>query len=314
MSADGPPTGPLDFRGLDFDRLWKGREKTTEVEQRLVRGCVASGDARRILEVGPGGGRIASVLWAPEREFVGVDITLEFLVRLRARWGGAGRWVAADLAQLPLSSGAFTGAVMIRVYDFLVEPATCVRELHRVLAPGGWLLVSYFPEPSVASVWGDLRRRVREPRPRASKPPAPPPHRPGAPSRERFRATVEEAGFRWECEYSVGLEDFRPLRWLPAHVFVALARSFGQSGALPHHFVLLRKAGEPPHDLPAIEGIVECPHCRASVPGLLGADEPSRDCPGCRLPITVVQGVPDLRPFPRPSTRPGRATIQVRTR
>lgn len=312
MSSAGHPSGSLDFRTLDFERLWQGREKTTEVEQRLVTQSFARNDDRRILEVGPGGGRISSVLLAPHREYVGVDVTLEFLVRLRARWGAAGVWLAADLGRLPLVSSAFTGAVLVRVYNFLTDPDAAVRELHRVLVPGGWLLVSYFSGPSPASLWDGIRRAVRDGAPPGT------PHRstvPGAPvlpTRAQFRRTVEAAGFRWEGECSTGLEDLRPFRWMPTDVFVGLARAFGATGALPHHFVLLRKPGTPPPGLPALNKIGTCPRCGGPAPALGKDALGSWACPGCGRVVPVVHGVADFRPLPTSPAEAGGSTIVVR--
>jgi SAM-dependent methyltransferase len=312
MKGVGHPTGPLDFRTLDFERLWRGREKTTEVERRLISESVARYDDRRILEVGPGGGRISSVLLAPHREYVGVDVTIEFLVRLRARWGAAGVWLAADLGRLPLASGAFTGAVLVRVYNFLTDPPGAVRELYRVLAPGGWLVVSYFSEPSVAATWDKVRRRLRERPPHGRLIHGPAYPRSAVPTREQFRRTVEATGFRWEGECSAGLEDLRPFRWMPADVFVGLAHAFGETGTLPHHFALLRKPGEPPARLPHLRDIVICPGCGGSV-AALGQDEAaSSTCSGCGRSVPTVGGVADLRPQPAGRAETGTPATLVR--
>jgi len=297
MNAAAHPSARFDFRGLDFDRLWKGRPKTTEVERRLVQASLQGRDVRRVLEVGPGGGRITSTLIESVPEFVGVDVTLEFLIRLRARWRREATWVAADLARLPLESRSFTGAVLVRVYNFLIEPAASCRELFRVLVPGGWLLVSYFSEPSAATTWSDLHRRLREPTPSRTGPRVPSPNPPAQPTRTQFRRVVEGVGFQWDQEYSVGLEDLRPFRWLPAEFFLSCARAFGASGLLPHHFVLLRKPGRPPSALPSIGSVVICPECRSPLSSLGTEESRGSLCPGCGRELPSIEGVRDLRPI-----------------
>lgn len=47
----------------------------------------------------------------------------------------------ADLAVLPFPSGAFDGAINIVTLEHVAEPATVIRELARVLAPGATLLL-----------------------------------------------------------------------------------------------------------------------------------------------------------------------------
>jgi SAM-dependent methyltransferase len=240
-SGLGHPTQTPDFRGLDFERLWKGREKTTEVERRIVREALRDCEARRVLEIGPGGGRITPVLLATGGEYLGLDVTPRFLRRLRARWPHEASWLAADLAHLPIAGASVSTAILVRVYNFLVDPGKALRELHRVLFPGGSLLVSYFSVPSVATAVDDLEKflgrrttangvRVRIGRQEAL-----------LPTRSQFRSVLHDAGFRWQREFSAGLEDFRPFRWLPAEVFVGLAKTFGTVGAIPHRFVLARR-------------------------------------------------------------------------
>jgi hypothetical protein len=119
---------------------------------------------------------------------------------------------------------------------------------------------------------------------------------------------VETAGFRWAGEQSVGLEDFRPFRHLPTELFLGLARAFGDAGVLPHHFVLLRKAGESPPRLPPIEEVVTCPDCGARLPRIGKVEFDALRCSGCGRGIPMMGGVADLRPFPE-SVAPSDAPI-----
>ncbi len=291
MTEGGHPTGTFDFRTLDFDRLWERRARTTEVERRIVEETLRVRDARQVLEIGPGSGRLAGVLIDAAPSYAGVDVTLEFLPRLRARWPDRPVWIGGDLARLPFRDGTFTGAVAVRVYNFLVDPATALRELYRVLVPGGWLVLSYFSSPSLAEAWDVLARRVRHPGERFPKPA--PRERP---SRREFDALARRIGFRVAAERGVGLEDLRALGWIPTGVFLGLSRSIGGSGVLPHHFVELRKPGPAPAECPALATSLSCPDCRA--PLALDARHlpTSARCAGCGRPWATLDGVVDLRP------------------
>ncbi len=307
MIETDPAPGPLDFRTLDFDRLWRGRAKTIDVERRIVLESFKGLDLRRILEVGPGSGRIASVLLAEGQEYVGVDITLDFLAHLKDRWADRGTWVGADLRQLPFREGMFSGVVAVRVLDFLPDPLVALRELHRVLTPGGWLLLSYFSAGSVARRWDGVMKRIRDPADPAGR-------RSGGarPTRAEFRRMAEEAGFLWGGERGTGLEDLRVLRRLPATTFVGLSRGLGRSGWLPHHFVLLRRAGVPPTRITPLEEGLICPDCgSALVAGGPRSFAPA-DCPTCGRARSGAGGVLDLRPRSGLDLDDSTGTVQVR--
>jgi len=71
-------------------------------------------------------------------EGVGVDDQVES--------GMHGRWrrVHADIrASLPLDSGYFDHVVMLAVLEHLVEPEPVLREAHRILKPGGSLILTW---------------------------------------------------------------------------------------------------------------------------------------------------------------------------
>jgi SAM-dependent methyltransferase len=97
----------------------------------------------RLLDAGCGGGSITLGLAeavAPG-EVVGVDREahrLEGARRLAAEHGATNsRFVAGDIYALPLPDGAFDAAFAHHVLQHLAEPARALRELRRVLRPGG---------------------------------------------------------------------------------------------------------------------------------------------------------------------------------
>lgn len=308
MIETDPAPGPLDFRTLDFERLWRGRAKTSDVERRIVLESFQGLDLRRILEVGPGSGRIASVVMAEGQEYVGADITLEFLAGLKDRWPDRGTWVGADLRQLPFRDGMFSGVVAVRVFDFLPHPLGALRELYRVLSPGGWLLLSYFSAGSVARRWDRVMKRIRDPADPAGR-------RTGGdrPTRAGFRGMAEEAGFHWGGERGTGLEDLRLLRRLPSTMFVGLSRGFGRSGWLPHHFVLLQRPGAPPARLTPLEEGLICPGCGSALVVRPAKSIALADCPRCGRAPSGAGGVIDLRPRPTFASDDSPGTVQVRS-
>jgi ubiquinone/menaquinone biosynthesis C-methylase UbiE len=134
----------------------------------------------RILDVGCGTGVFASVIHRerPEATVVGVDLTAGMLERGRERWhrlAGHASPVQGDSERLPFASGAFDVVTCSNSFHHYPDQAQAIVEMHRVLRPGGVLLLvdGYRDDPygwfiydvCVATVEGNVhhasRRRVR---------------------------------------------------------------------------------------------------------------------------------------------------------
>ena len=100
--------------------------------------------ASRVLEVGVGTGRIALPLAPCVRAVFGVDLSRPMMARLQARRSGeAVHPVQAGATQLPFPGGVFDAAVAVHVFHLIPAWRDAVRELARVLRPGGLLLTGY---------------------------------------------------------------------------------------------------------------------------------------------------------------------------
>jgi SAM-dependent methyltransferase len=100
------------------------------------------------LDAGCGDGRFLAALPSlgpvPPR-VVGVDIAesiLDTARRATERAGVVPELTRANLERLPLADAEFDLVVSVQVIEHLLDPAAGVRELHRVLRPGGTLLLS----------------------------------------------------------------------------------------------------------------------------------------------------------------------------
>lgn len=88
----------------------------------------------------------------PRHRGVGLDLSEEMLARGARKLGRRGLGPRAGLAcadgeRLPLPSGAFDAALVAFGVRNIGEPAQAVREMHRVLRPGGRLVVLEFSLP-----------------------------------------------------------------------------------------------------------------------------------------------------------------------
>jgi ubiquinone/menaquinone biosynthesis C-methylase UbiE len=121
----------------------RGLEATVEIADALA---IRTGD--HILDVGSG-------LGGPARYFAnrfgcrvtGIDLTAEFcdLARELTRATGLAAKVGivdGDALAMPFPDAAFDGAYSMNVSMNIADKAALYREIHRVLKPGGWLMLS----------------------------------------------------------------------------------------------------------------------------------------------------------------------------
>lgn len=99
------------------------------------------------LGIGPGVSGIAMAEVAPQTLFVGVDLAAPMLVRAQRHAVARGvrvPLVRADVARLPFPDGSFDGATAHSFLYLLPDSAAALREVHRVVRPGGHVV---FLEP-----------------------------------------------------------------------------------------------------------------------------------------------------------------------
>ena len=142
---------------MERDHFWfEGRkELLAHFLRRVPRG-------QRILDVGAGTGSISAGLVARGYEVVAIDRErTAFSAWPPALAGGQVRILRAQGEALPLRSASFDGVIALDVLEH-ADDAQLLRELGRVVRPGGWLLVAV---PAFSFLWswrdeaaGHLRR------------------------------------------------------------------------------------------------------------------------------------------------------------
>ena len=105
---------------------------------------------RRVLDIGCGTGQLAARIRAelPAAAVVGCDFSAGMLQRAAARVDTI-NWVRGDAGRLPFHDGIFDAIVSTEAFHWFPDQNAALREFHRVLRPGGRLLLALVNTPTV---------------------------------------------------------------------------------------------------------------------------------------------------------------------
>ncbi|MDQ1747397.1 MAG: hypothetical protein QOD07_1660, partial [Frankiaceae bacterium] len=131
---------PFDRAADYYDQTRGGAERGRLQAEEVARWLPTDGV---VLEVGVGTGVVAQALAEAGRCVVGADLSLPMLARAAQRLPG--RVVAGDALALPIRTGSVVAAAFVHVVQLLPDVAAAFREAHRVLHPGGRLVVVCAP-------------------------------------------------------------------------------------------------------------------------------------------------------------------------
>ncbi|NLB00145.1 MAG: class I SAM-dependent methyltransferase [Methanomicrobiales archaeon] len=127
----------------EYDRWFKEHRAEYCAELARVRRLLPCPDSRAV-EVGVGSGRFAAPLGIP----LGIEPSCALGRMARERGVGVIRGRAEFL---PLRDGSCSSALMVTVICFLDEPARAFTEIHRILAPGGTLVLGFLEREGVVA-------------------------------------------------------------------------------------------------------------------------------------------------------------------
>ncbi len=115
---------------------------------------------RLLLELGAGAGR-NTLRYSGFDRIVLLDYSRTQLQQARERLGDSGRFlfVAADIYNIPLVSGLFDAATMIRTLHHLSDPPAALLEVRRVLQPASTFLLEYANKQNLKAILRFFLRR-----------------------------------------------------------------------------------------------------------------------------------------------------------
>ncbi len=289
-----PPV--LDYGESTYEQdFWrgKGRDYEDAAERRALRRLLpASGD--RLIDVGAGFGRLAN-LYRGHREIILLDYSPDLLRDARARLAPEPPLtVAASFYDIPLADGACDTAVMVRVLHHAADVPAVLRELRRILRPGGTLILEHASKRHLKAI---LRYALRR---------GPSPFTLGPYEFARLnyafhpayvRQQLAAAGFAIEQERAVSFFRVELLkRTLPPQLLAdldgLLQRPLAPLRLTPSIFLRCRAIGDPGQPRPG-RPLFRCLRCH-------GTDlQPDADrnlaCPACGTVWPVIDGIPRFR-------------------
>jgi arsenite methyltransferase len=112
-------------------------------QRRATRAILALQPGEHVLDIGSGPGFLAAEMAeevGPGGRVVGVDPS-ETMLAMGARRGAPVEYLEGDALALPFADATFDAAVAIQVYEYVADMPGALAEAHRVLKPGGRLLI-----------------------------------------------------------------------------------------------------------------------------------------------------------------------------
>lgn len=147
MNDDDRPETRYRF-GEETSRRVEAIYRTADVvaQRERIRALLALRPGERVLDVGSGPGMLAREMAEEVGErgrVTGVDLAQSMLDIAGARCAGlpSVSFERGDAKALPFADGTFDAAVVAQVYEYVDDIPAALRELRRVLAPGGRALV-----------------------------------------------------------------------------------------------------------------------------------------------------------------------------
>ena len=166
MTRDDRDIAAFEARAGGYEGGWLGRLHQQIADRTADLALTVAPAAQRILDVGCGTGYLLRQLdgHCPDAvELTGVDPARAMIATARAAVTGERlRWLEGTAEDLPFPEGSFDWGVSTTSFDPWADQQAGLRECARVLAPGGWLvLTDLFSPLLLPTLVGGRRRKAR---------------------------------------------------------------------------------------------------------------------------------------------------------
>ncbi len=190
----------LDYSSTDAEQFWAGADADLDLLLDETGGSIAAGD--HVVEIGCGMGRMTRAIAARAARVTAVDVSAEMIEQAKKHNEQLENvtWLHGDGTSLAgIGDASADGAFSHVVFQHIPDPQITlgyIREIGRVLEPGGWAVFQISNEPSIHVERDDVktvRQRIRAALGRAPKGQAHPAWRGSAIDLADLRTTAAEA-------------------------------------------------------------------------------------------------------------------------
>jgi SAM-dependent methyltransferase len=191
----------LEYGSPDAERFWAGADDDLDLVLGAAGGAIAPGD--RVVEIGCGVGRMTRAIAARATHVTALDISAEMIDQAKQHNEALENvtWVHGDGTSLAgVADASADGCFSHVVFQHIPDPAITlgyVREIGRVLTPGGWAVFQVSNEPELHRPRGrveTVKLRARAALGRAPKGQTHPAWRGSAVDLGDLRAAAAESG------------------------------------------------------------------------------------------------------------------------
>jgi len=135
------------FDSLALEYVRERERQFSFISQKRIVIDLLRGTRGRLLEVGCGPAIMLPDLLAMGLEVQGIDVSAEMIRRAEQRMKGhplaaRGRLAVGDVERLDFADGSFDAVLAMGVLEYLTTSAVALREIARVLKPGGHVVLT----------------------------------------------------------------------------------------------------------------------------------------------------------------------------